>query len=899
MKKVAKIIGIVLVCIIAAMAIIPLAFKDKIKEVVLSEAGKYIHAEFGFDGIGISLFREFPQASVSIEGFWLRGKDEFAHDTLAYVGRAEAAVNVMSIFGDSGFDITKILLADTYLKAIVLEDGRVNWDIISTTSEEVTDIEEPEDTTNNAFRILLQKVSVDNLNVIYDDRQGGMYAQIEKFGATCRGDMASDHALLTLKAAIEALTFKMDGVPMLSKAHIGADINIDADFANNCYTLKENTLSLNAIHATIDGWASLPTDAPMSMDLKLNTSEISFKELLSLVPAIYAKDFEDLKAEGIVSLHAFAKGELTDTTLPQFEAALKVSDGNFRYPTLPAGIDNIQISARASNPGGDIDLTTLDVNRFSFSMLGNPFALTAQVKTPTSDPNFSVTAKGTLNLGKVKDVFPLEDITLNGIIKANMSFGGRLSYIEKELYDRFEANGTLELSNMKVLMEGLPEIAIEQSTFAFTPRYLNLSETRVLIGTNDVTADCRFENYMAFVLKDETLKGQLNLKSNYINLNDFMTSTETEENKDNTSETSTDDTEEDMSVLVVPKNIDFNMNVDMTEILFDSIALHNLKGKLIIKDGTATMNNLSAQTMGGNVVINGNYSTAQSETEPQLKASFALNEFSFAQTFKELDMVRQMAPIFENLNGNFSGKIAVETKLDDTMSPQLERLTANGNINTRNLNLSDVAIMGHIADVTGREELKDLRVKDLNIDFAIEDGRVRTKPFDIKMGDINLTLSGSTGLDKTIDYAGRLKLPTNANNPINTIDFKIGGEFSDPKISIDAQSMARQAAETVTAVTTEKAIEAVSKQLGVDLSNTEKQKEELVKTAEQAAQRLVIEAEKQKSALVSKAGSNALKKLAAEKAGDVLITEAKEKGAKLIAEAEKKGNELIEKASKE
>ena len=85
MKKLAKIVGIVLVCIIAAMAIIPLAFKDKIKEIVLSEASKYIHAEFGFDDLGISLFREFPQASVSIEGFWIHGKEEFAHDK---IGRA-------------------------------------------------------------------------------------------------------------------------------------------------------------------------------------------------------------------------------------------------------------------------------------------------------------------------------------------------------------------------------------------------------------------------------------------------------------------------------------------------------------------------------------------------------------------------------------------------------------------------------------------------------------------------------------------------------------------------------------------------------------------------------------------------------------------------------------------
>ena len=887
MKKAIKIIGVALATLILTMAIIPLAFKDKIKETVISEASKYINAEFGFDDLGISLFREFPQASVSIEGFWLRGRDEFANDTLAYIGKTEAAVNLKSIFSDSGFDITKILLADTRLKAVVLEEGQANWDIVATAEKE----EEPEDTTASNFRILLKKVSVEDLDIIYDDRQAGMYAHIGGFGASCRGDMTADRALLELAAAIKALTFKMDGITLLNKARIAADLNVDADFANGRYTLKENTLALNAIRAAIDGWAALPADGPMSMDLKLNTSDISFKEILSLVPAIYAKDFENLKAEGIVSLQAYAKGELTETTLPQFEAALKVADGSFRYPALPAGVDNIQLVATASNPGGDIDLTMVDVERFSLSMLGNPFALTAKVKTPISDPDFAATAKGTLDLGKVKDVYPLEDIILNGILKADMSLGGRLSYLKKEQYDRFNANGTLHLQDMQVAIEGIPEVAIEQSTFAFTPRYLNLSETRVLIGENDIAADCRFENYMAFALKGETLKGQLNLKSNHMNLNDFMTeSTEETEEKTNT------ESEEAIGTLVVPNNIDFNMNVDMKEILLDDIALRNLNGKLVVKDGTADMTNLSMNTMGGTAVMNGSYSTTQNKVEPELKASFALNNLSFSQTFKELNLVRQMAPIFEKLNGNFSGKIAVDTKLDNTMALQLETLNASGSLNTRDLNLSNVALLSHIAEATGRTELKELNAKDLNIDFTIKEGRVNTRPFDIKMGGLNLSLNGSTGLDQTIDYIGRLTLPKANTSPFNTIDLKIGGKFSAPKVSIDTKSMAKQAAAATTQVATDKAVEAIGEQLGIDISNAEKQKEELVKAAEQAAQRLVSEAERQKANLVNMAGSNVFKKLAAEKAGDVLISEAKEQGAKLIAEAEKKGDELIENA---
>lgn len=891
MKKFAKITGLVLVCLLAALMIVPIAFQGKLKEIIVTEANKLLNAEFGFDDLDISLIREFPKASVGLEGFWIKGVDEFAADTLVYAGNVEVAVNLMSIFGNSGFDITKILVEDTYMKAIVLEDGRPNWDVMKASG-----IEEEEDTTSSTFRILLKQVTVDNLNIIYDDRQSQMYAHVAGFNATCSGDMAADNTLLALKGAIDALSFKMEGVPLLTKARIEADLDIDADFVNSKYTLKENTLSLNAIQAAIDGWVTMPVEAPMEMDIKLNTSDISFKEILSLIPAIYAKDFADLKAEGIVSLHAFAKGQLVgDSIMPHFEAALKVQDGNFRYPALPAGIDDIQVQAKVNNPGGHIDLTEVHVEQFSLNMLDNPFSLTAQVKTPVSDPDFAIAAKGTLNLGEVKNVYPLEDIALNGVLRADMSLGGRLSFLEKEQYERFVANGTLALHNMQLRMEGIPEVSIEKSNFTFTPRYLNLSETKVFVGGNDIIADCRFENYLAFALKGKTLKGQLNLKSNHLNLNDFMSSNDEVSTQSDDEEVEENETTEELGggVIVVPENIDFNMNVDMAEILFNELTLRNLKGKLSVKDGTADMSNLSANTMGGSVVINGAYSTAQKPNEPELDASFALNELSFAQTFKELAIVQKMAPIFENLGGNFSGKISVDTKLDSLMSPQLGTLTASGSLNTRNLNLSGVDIIDKIADATKHEELKDITVKDLNVDFTIKEGRIATKPFDIKMGNMNLNLSGTTGLDQTIDYAGKLKLPSGSTAGISTIDLKIGGRFNSPKITIDTQSMAKQAASAVA----DKALGAVGEKLGVDISNAEKQKEELVKAAQQAAQALIAEAEKQKANLVSKAGGNAIKKLAAEKAGDALIAEAKKQGEKLIAEAEKKGEELIEKAN--
>lgn len=889
MKKLMKTLGLVLVCLLALMLVLPYAFQGKIKEMVIQEGNKMLNAEFGFDDLDISLFRDFPQASVGLEGFWVKGRDAFENDTLIEAGNAQVAVNLMSIFGNAGFDISKILLTDTQVKAIVLEDGTPNWDIVKATSTE----EESDTTSSSAnFRINLKKLAVENLNIIYDDRQNQQYAAINGFNATCSGDMSAEHTQLNLDALIKALTFKMNGISFLNQAQITADINLDADLKNNKFTLKENHIGLNAISAAIDGWVAMPAEAPLSMDVKLNTSDIDFKELLSLIPAIYAKDFETLKAAGTVTLQAFAKGEMTDSILPQFEANLTVKDGSFRYPALPAGVDHIQVTASVNNPGGIIDQTIIDLKQMSLQMMGNTFAMTANVSTPISDPDFNMTANGTIDLGQIKQVYPLEDMTLNGVVTANMQMGGRLSYLEKEMYERFTAQGTLQLKEMLLKMKDMPDVSIEKSIFNFSPQYLDLNETTVHIGQNDITANCRFENYMAFVLKGKTLKGQLGVQSHHFNLNDFMTA-EGDTIIVAADTTSTANTEA-TGTIVVPKNIDFNMNVAMNEILFDKINIKNLDGKLLVKDGKVDMKNLSMDALGGNIVMNGAYSTAKSETTPDLDASFAMNGLSFAQTFKELDMIQKMAPIFENLKGNFSGKMSISTQLDSVMSPILNTMEGSGSLNTQDINLSGVKVLDDIADATNYPGLKNLKAKDMNLAFTIQKGRLITQPFDIKMGNMNLNLSGSTGLDQSIAYTGKLKLPEAAGSiaALTTIDLKIGGTFTSPKVSVDAQSMAKQA----TTAVANKALEAVGNKLGVDLSNAEKQKEALVNAAQQAAKKLVEEAEKQKDNLVSKAGNNTIKKLAAQKAGEAVVEEARKQGDRLVEEAIKKGDELIRKA---
>lgn len=806
-KKTLKIAGITLGVILLLLLILPFAFQGKLAKLVKEEGNKMLNAQFDFRTLNISLLRNFPSASVSLEDFWLKGTGPFENDTLIQAGELTAAVNLFSFFGDGGYDISRIIVKDTRVHAIVLEDGRPNWDVMKPSP----DAETPEDeTAQETFRIKLQKLSVDNLSVVYDDRQGGVFADLSRLEADCSGDFGSDRMVVDLKMETPSLTCRTGGIPLLNKVSLEADMDVDADLAGGKFTLRENMLRLNAIQLNLDGWLA-QTKQGMDMDLRLNTNEVGFKELLSLIPAIYAKDFQDLKTDGKVTLNAFARGSMEgNTKVPQFEVNLDVKDAMFRYPSLPAGVEKINISALVRNAGGPLDATEISVAPFDFVLAGNPFSLNATVKTPVSDPDFHLTARGKLDLGKVKEVYPLDDMQLNGLVQADLELGGRLSMVEKEQFEQMQAKGSLRLNQMKLVLKDMPPVDIQQSVFTFSPRYLQLSETTVNIGKNDLTLDSRFENYLGYALKGSTLKGTLNVSSNHLNLNDFMSADTTAAVAEVPADTAA------MGVIRVPENIDFQMQAAFRELLFDKMTLTDGKGTLLVRNGTVDMRNLSFNTMGGSVTMNGAYAAPQNK-QPELNAAFNMRNISFAQAYQDLGLVQQLAPIFAGLKGNFSGNLQIDTPLDATMSPVMSAVQGKGALSTKDLSLSGVKFIDQVADIVKKPSLKEIKVKDLNIDFEIKDGRVTTKPFDLKLGDYNMNLSGSTGLDQTIDYTGKITMPADGiASKLGTVDMTIGGTFTSPKVGIDMASLARNAAE--------QALKGLGEKLGNDSKGSEKKK---------------------------------------------------------------------------
>lgn len=902
MKKFVRIAAAVIAVLLAVAIVAPMALRGKIAAIVKHEANELLQARLDFEDLDISLLRHLPHASLEIKGLTLVGTGRFEGDTIVAAERISVVVDLFSLFGDEGFEVTKIILSAPELHARKLADGAVNWDVMKP-AEETPEEEEDEASEPSAFRLRIRDFRISDAVIRYEDDSTRMRFSTEPLSLRLRGDMSADRTDLALKLDAAQIRFVSGGVPLLSGAEAEIEAVIAADLENNRFTFTDNTFRLNAIVLSLDGWAQLKENGAVAMDISAGCGKVLFKDVLSLIPAFYTKEFRNLSASGELSLSVWARGELAGSQLPAFGVNGEVHRGSFQYSSLPKAVTDIEIVAGVSNPGGTMDRTVIDLSQCSLCMAGNSLAATFHATNLVSDPSFRASAVGKVDLGAVREVYPLDkDVDLGGIITADLKVSGRLSDVEKQRYERMAASGTFVVEQLGLAVPNLPAVHLRRAAATITPRAMTLGELGVTVGRSDLAAKGQLTGYLGYLLRGDKLAGRLYVKSELLDLNEIMAALPASEEGEAPAR---EEESGPMQAIEVPKNLDLSLSTDLHKILFNKMTIGDLSGEMRVVGGALSLDRLAMGLFGGKASASGSYSTAADASRPALKLALSLAGASFAQTFDELEMVQQLVPLFAKTGGDYSLSLDLSARLDSTMSPDLQSVDATGEIKSANIRVQNIAAFDALAKALNNDKLRTIEAKDVAVRFAIEDGRVITQPFDLKLAGTDVTLSGSTGLDQTIDYTAKVSMPASATGGVlETLNVKIGGTFSSPKITLGVKEAAEEAVKNIVDQQIQKLTGSESLAAEVDKqkenlrAEIEKQAENLRAQARAAGEKLVSVAQTQRDKLVEEAAKKgALAKLAAEKAGDKLVSEAEKQAANLSAEAEAQIAKLNEKLS--
>ncbi|MFH7039712.1 AsmA-like C-terminal region-containing protein [Flavobacterium plurextorum] len=796
LKKILKISAIVIVVFVAALFAIPYFFKDQIKAKIADAINESVDAKVSFADADLSLFKNFPNAAVAIEKLVIINKAPFEGDTLVSLGELNLKMSIKELFKgkDEPLSIQGITSENGLVNIIFNKDGVGNFDIALKDKKETAN-----DNSSKPLSLKIQNYKIENFTFRYIDQGSKIKMVIDSLNHEGTGDFTNSKLDLTTKSTAK-VSLDMDKINYMKNVKLTLDAVLGIDLDQSKYTFKENKALINQLPLEFDGFIQM-VEAGQIYDLKFKTPTSSFTNFLGLIPSAYSSGLDGVKTTGDFTVSGFAKGQLTDTTVPKFNIAIASNNASFQYPNLPKSVQNIVIDTKIINETGILNDTYVNLDKLSFRIDQDVFNAKANIRNITVNPFVNAALKGTINLANLSKAYPIKmDKPLAGILKADVTTQFDMASVEKSQYQNIKNAGTMSLSGFKYTDENNKSMNISTALVEFNPSTINLKQFNATTGKSDLAINGVLENFYGFMFKKQELRGNFNMSSNQLAVDDFMTAGEP-------AKTETKTAAKPAEAMKIPAFLNCTLNAKATTVLYDNLKLKDVSGKLIIKDEKALLENFKTSIFGGTIGLTGAVSTKTKV--PTFDMNLGFNQVDIAQTFTQLDMMKKIAPIAGIINGKLNSTVKLNGNLDaNELTPDLKSISGDllGQMLSTTVNSKNSTLLNALGSNIKFIDMNKVNLNDIKAALTFDNGKVNVKPFDIKYQDIKITVGGTHGFDQTMNYNLKLDVPAkylgneaNAfiakmspadaaklqNIPINAM---ITGNFSNPKITTDMKT---------------------------------------------------------------------------------------------------------------
>ncbi len=796
LKKILKITGITLLILILVLIAAPFVFQSQIKDMVKNFINQNLNAEVEFSDVNLSLFKSFPQAHVEVKDLVISNFAPFKDETLATVKNLSFSMSVKELFksADEGaIVINTITLNEALLTLKTNAIGQTNYDIVK---------ESKNNDEASSFAFDINNYSIKKSALTYIDESSKLIMYISELNHSGSAKFTSEISELDTKSEAN-ISLTMDSIKYLNNNHIKLDALIDLDLNNQKYTFKNNKGYINQLPLEFKGFVQIIEEG-QDIDISFENPGSSFKDFLAVIPASYSKNIENVETTGTFKVSGIIKGKVTETTIPTLDISIKSDNASFKYPDLPKRVENIVIDTEIKNDTGNADDTYVAINTLNFKIDNDVFKSSAVIKNITGNMLVNADIDGILNLANLTKAYPIElETALSGILRAKLNTAFDMNAIETNAYDRIKASGNASITDMVFSSDAMNNpMQISRADMTFNPSTVTLNSFNAKTGKSDLSATGTINNLIGFMLsKKVNLKGNFNVNSNTLALNDFMSEeTTTTSNSGTTAKASS--TSEGLKI---PQFLECTITANANTVIYDNLILKDVKGTLYIKDQQANLSGLTLKLFDGLLTVSGSVSTKTDS--PSFNLKLDASNFDIAKSFNGLDLLQSLAPIAKVLQGKLNTSINISGLLDKEFSPQLKTVSgkAFAELLTTDINENQSPLLSKLDGALSFIDFSKLDLNDLKANLEFANGMVNLKPINLAYKDIGITVAGSHGFDKSLTYNAVFNVPAKYlgseinrligkinDNEVNKITIpvnaNISGTFSNPSVKTDLTS---------------------------------------------------------------------------------------------------------------
>jgi len=528
--------------------------------------------------------------------------------------------------------------------------------------------------------------------------------------------------------------------------------NIDANCPDNNYqhaTFEIKNLNATALDNYLKGnfkISALP-GSPMvaALDAKFNLADIK-----KFYPV---NEGFDLSGNLLANMQVKGKYLPAKKIFPVITANVSLKDGSIQTKYYPHPIQNIQVNTEITNSTGTLKGLKVAIKPVSFMFENKPFWLSAYLND-FSNLQYNIQSHGTLDVGKIYQVFAIKGYNVKGLVTTQLSLKGKQSDAVGGHYDKLSNSGSMQVKDIAITTELFPKpFFIKNGTFSFNQDKMQFDAFKATYGKSTLIMNGALSNVIGYaVTPGAVLNGDFNLTSNLIIADDFMAFSSPEPTKSGKAAAGPS------GVIMAPKNLNLNFTADVKKVKYNGLALQDAKGQMGITNGNIVLKQTGFTLIGTPVLMDATYSSV-SPTKATFDYHINAKNFDIKKAYQQIKLFRDMATSAKGAEGLISLDYKLAGRLNSNMQPVYPSLTGGGVLSVEKVKLKGFKLFSAVGSKTDHKGIDTGDVSKVNIESTVANNIITIKQTKMRMAGFRLKFDGQVSFDNALNLHFRLGLP--------------------------------------------------------------------------------------------------------------------------------------------
>lgn len=357
---------------------------------------------------------------------------------------------------------------------------------------------------------------------------------------------------------------------------------------------------------------------------------------------------------------------------------------------------------------------------------------------------------------------------------------------KEDFLNRWNPTADFTLTEAELQLAGLDEkVIIPTIDFLFNANELGFKRGSVKIGKSDLTLEGNVIGINQWIDDHKNLmKGEMQLTSNYLDINEIMDLTSgmgiTDEKPEEKAAVAEAEAKGDHPFLV-PEGIDFTFGIKAKKALYGNFDLNDLGGTATVKDGTLLLREIGFTNEAAEMQLTAVYESPRAN-HLFLGMDFHLLNVQIYDLLHMIPEIDTIVPMLKTFDGAAEFHIAAQTNLKSNYEPKMSTLRASADIEGANLRVKDIVSFTKITDMLKVSTNGEYKIDSIDIQMTAFRDEVDLWPFQIAIGKYKATVDGHYNLNTVGEYHISV-----TDSPLPTrLGLKISGPLNNLSYSLES-----------------------------------------------------------------------------------------------------------------